>query len=290
MDIRNQYGTVMVELKNIVDIDKKRKVCKDCGLPGHNNKRQLVCHVKIKADKEKKNKIQNYIMDIDCLEDNDDSEMFERLATELGVTVNSCKSLYSEISPEVWINRKMDINKYIDNLHKCCCMTCSNVILEFSKNRIWRDKIVCDYCWDSCRGERDIMWAEISEYKKLECCICNKIKTCVGDRFHYDHLNMFYKNDSICCMVDKGEKMEDIFSEIDKCQILCLPCHHIVTAIEQKCGFTRIKSTLTRKYNNEDISEEKYNEEKKKYQNIYELKMKSIYEELKNKYINEHRR
>ena len=30
--------------------------------------------------------------------------------------------------------------------------------------------------------------------------------------------------------------------EIDKCQIMCLPCSHTVTSIEQKIGFTRIKS------------------------------------------------
>jgi len=284
MDISNHYrNNVIIELTTLVGIDKKRKVCKDCGLPGHNNKKQLICPVKIKEDNEKKDKIKRYIMNIDCLADYDDDEMFELLAKTLGISVNSCKTLYSEISADVWIDRRMDINNFIDNIHKCCCLNCSDVILEFSKNRIWRDKIVCDYCWDSHIGEREIMWTEISEYKKVQCCICNKIKRCKGERFHYDHLNMFDKNDSICCMVDRGDDMKDIFSEIDKCQILCLACHHIVTSIEQKTGFTRIKSCLTRKYNNGDITEEKYNEEKKKYQFIYELKMKSIYGELKNK-------
>jgi hypothetical protein len=287
MDMNNHYRkNVMVELTTVVDIDNKRKVCKDCGLPGHNNKRQLVCPVKINADNKKKNRIKRYIMNIDCLGDYDDSEMFELLAKTLGMSVNSCKTLYSEISADVWIDRRMDINRFIDNIHKCCCLNCNDVILEFSKNRIWRGKIHCDYCWDSRKGEREIMWTEISEYKKVQCCICNKIKRCKGERFHYDHLNMFDKNDSICCMVDRGDDMKDIFSEIDKCQILCLACHHIVTSIEQKIGFTRIKTSLTRKYNNGDISEEQYNEEKKKYQGMYELKMKSIYEELKKKYIN----
>ncbi len=287
MDISNHYrNNVIIELTTLVGIDKKRKVCKDCGLPGHNNKKQLICPVKIKEDNEKKDKIKRYIMNIDCLGDYDDDEMFELLAKTLGISVNSCKTLYSEISADVWIDRRMDINNFIDNIHKCCCLNCNDVILEFSKNRIWRDKIVCDYCWDSHIGEREIMWTEISEYKKVQCCICNKIKRCKGERFHYDHLNMFDKNDSICCMVDRGDDMKDIFSEIDKCQILCLECHHIVTSIEQKTGFTRIKSCLTRKYNNGDITEEKYNEEKKKYQRMYELKMKSIYEELKNRYIN----
>tara|TARA_B100000767_G_scaffold275266_1_gene311350 strand:- start:1646 stop:2485 length:840 start_codon:yes stop_codon:yes gene_type:complete len=277
----------MVELTSLVGIDKKRKVCKDCGLPGHNNKKQLVCPIKIKEDNEKKDKIKEHILNIDCLEEYDDDEMFGLLAEKIGTTVNSCKTLYSEISADVWIDRRMDINRFIDNIHKCSCLNCGSVILEFSKNRIWRDKILCDCCWGSHIGEREIMWVEISEYKKIECYICNKIKKCNGERFHYDHLNMFDKNDSICCMVDRGDDMKDIFSEIDKCQILCLACHHIVTSIEQKSGFTRIKSSLTRKYNNEEITEEQYSGEKKKYQGIYEFKMKSIYEELTNTYINE---
>ena len=288
MDTLNHYGqNVMVELTRVINIDKKRKVCKDCGLPGHNNKRQLVCPIKINDDNEKKDKIKEHIMNIDCLGDYDDEEMFEKLAIKLDISVNSCKTLYSEISPDTWIYRKLDVCRYIDNINKCCCLNCNNVILEFSKNRIWKGKVNCDYCWDSHKGEREIMWVEINEYKKIECCICNKIKTCKGSRFHYDHLNMFDKNDSICCMVDRGDDMKDIFCEIDKCQIVCLPCHHIITTIEQKTGFTRIKSCLTRKYNNGDISVEGHNEEKKRYQCIYELKMKSIYEELKNRYINE---
>ena len=288
MDINNHYDKhVMVELTSLVGIDKKRKVCKDCGLPGHNNKKQLVCPIKIKEDNEKKDKIKEHILNIDCLEEYDDDEMFGLLAEKIGTTVNSCKTLYSEISADVWIDRRMDINRFIDNIHKCSCLKCGSVILEFSKNRIWRDKILCDCCWGSHIGEREIMWVEISEYKKIECYICNKIKKCNGERFHYDHLNMFDKNDSICCMVDRGDDMKDIFSEIDKCQILCLACHHIVTSIEQKSGFTRIKSSLTRKYNNEEITEEQYSGEKKKYQGIYEFKMKSIYEELTNTYINE---
>ena len=290
MDINNHYDkNVMVELITLINVDKKRKVCKECGLPGHNNKRQLVCPIKIKEDNEKKDKIKRHILDIDCLGEYDDDEMFGLLAEKIGITVNSCKTLYSEISADVWIDRRMDISRYIDDIHKCSCLNCGSVILEFSKNRIWRDKIVCDCCWGSYIGEREIMWVEITEYKKIECCICNKIKKCNGERFHYDHLNMFDKKDSICCMVDRGDDMKDIFSEIDKCQILCLACHHIVTVIEQKSGFTRIKSCLTRKYNNGDITEEKYNEEKKKYQGIYEFKMKSIYEELTNTYINEHK-
>lgn len=284
-EIRNHYKrNVMVELCILIHTDKKRKVCKDCGLPGHNNKTQLICPVKIKEDNIKKEQIRKYIMNIDCLGEYESDEMFEIVSKSLDITTHSCKKLYSEHPPETWINRRMDISNYLQNIHKCCCSCCNMVIIEFSKNKIWRDNIVCDYCWDSHRGERDLMWAEIKEYKPVICCICNKHQRSNGERFNYDHLNMFDKDDSICSMVDKGCDMKDIFSEIDKCQILCVPCHYIVTCIEQKTGFTRIKSNLTRKYNSEEITEEQYNFEKKKYQILYEEKMKSIYEQLKNVY------
>ncbi len=220
-------------------------------------------------------------MNIDPLMDYDMEEVFELIAKTLGISLHSCKKLYAELPPETWLDRKMNIFEYKKKIDKCCCNGCGDVILEFSKNRIWKDKVVCDYCWDSHRGEREIMWTEIKNYKNNVCCICNKRQRTSGERYHYDHLNMFDKNDSIFCMVERGNDIKDIFSEIDKCQILCLPCHHIITSIEQKVGFTRIKSNLTRKYNNEEISVEEYNSEKKRYEKIYEEKMKSIYEQLK---------
>ena len=207
--------------------------------------------------------------------------MFESLAKKLDISLHSCKKLYAGIPPETWINRKMNISEYVQNVYKCCCKCCGDVILEFSKNKIWKGNILCDYCWDSHRGERELMWVEIKEYKPIVCYICNKKQRTKGERFHYDHLNMFDKSDSVCSMVDRGDSIKDIFLEIDKCQILCVPCHHIVTSIEQKIGFTRIKTNLTRKFNNEEISEEIYLSEKKKYEKLYEEKMKSIYEQLK---------
>lgn len=281
-EIRYHYKrNVMVELCMLIHPDKKRKVCKDCGIPGHNNLTQLACPIKKKEDNEKRERIKKYVLNIDPLTEYDNEEMFEVLAKTLDISVNSCKKLYSEIPPETWLDRKMNISEFVNNIHKCCCNGCGDVILEISKNRIWKDKIVCDYCWDSHRGERELMWSEIKNYKQNVCCICNKRQRTNGERYHYDHLNMFDKNDSICCMVDRGDNIKDIFSEIDKCQILCLPCHHIITSIEQKIGFTRIKSNLTRKFNNEEITEQTYSSEKKKYEKIYEEKMKSIYEQLK---------
>ena len=283
MDVISDHykRNVMAELCKLIQPDKKRKVCKDCGIPGHNNKSQLVCHIKKKEDNEKREMIKKYVLNIDPLTDYDNEGMFELLAKKLDISLHSCKKLYAGIPPETWINRKMNISEYVQNVYKCCCKCCGDVILEFSKNKIWKGNILCDYCWDSHRGERELMWVEIKEYKPIVCYICNKKQRTKGERFHYDHLNMFDKSDSVCSMVDRGDSIKDIFLEIDKCQILCVPCHHIVTSIEQKIGFTRIKTNLTRKFNNEEISEEIYLSEKKKYEKLYEEKMKSIYEQLK---------
>ena len=283
MDVISDHykRNVMAELCMLIQPDKKRKVCKDCGIPGHNNKSQLVCHIKKKEDNEKREMIKKYVLNFDPLKDYENEEMFESLAKKLDISLHSCKKLYAEIPPETWINRTMNISEYVQNVYKCCCKCCGDVILEFSKNKIWKGNILCDYCWDSHRGERELMWVEMKEYKPIVCYICNKKQRTKGERFHYDHLNMFDKSDSVCSMVDRGDSIKDIFLEIDKCQILCVPCHHIVTSIEQKIGFTRIKTNLTRKFNNEEISEEIYLSEKKKYEKLYEEKMKSIYEQLK---------
>ena len=82
-------------------------------------------------------------------------------------------------------------------------------------------------------------------------------------------------------MVNEGIEIEEIYSEINKCQILCLSCHHIVTDIEHKLGFTRIKQSLTRKLNQNELTEEEYNNQILYYQKIYEEKLKHIYDELK---------
>lgn len=55
---------------------------------------------------------------------------------------------------------------------------------------------------------------------------------------------------------------------------LCLSCHHIVTYIERKLVFTRIKQSMTRVLNLGEINEKEYDEQVRHYQSIYEAKMK----------------
>ena len=82
-------------------------------------------------------------------------------------------------------------------------------------------------------------------------------------------------------MVQEGNIIDDIYIELDKCQVLCLSCHHIVTDIESKLGFSRIKQLLTRKLNSCEITEEEYTHQKKEIGEIYIKRMNEIYNELK---------
>ena len=163
------------------------------------------------------------------------------------------------------------------------CSECNKIIVSVQTNthRIWKGNDMCDTCWGKYEDDRKITWEKIKEYKTIKCEICNSIKTQMSERYHYDHLNMFNKGNSICTMVNECVNIDEIYSEIDKCHILCLSCHHIVTDIEHKLEFTRIKQTLTRKLNQSEVTEEEYYEQTQFYQKIYEEKMKFIYNELK---------
>jgi len=50
----------------------------------------------------------------------------------------------------------------------------------------------------------------------------------MANRFHYDHIDMFDKTDSICKMIKDGTDMTAIYEEINKCQLLCISCHIVV--------------------------------------------------------------
>ena len=125
------------------------------------------------------------------------------------------------------------------------------------------------------------LWTQISEYKNLTCNICKTTRTRgYNERFHYDHLNMFDKGESICNLVNEGYPIEEIYNEIDKCQILCISCHHIVTDIEKKLPFTRIKSSMTKKLNSKEITQQEYDEKVNYHKSIYKDKMLDIYEKI----------
>jgi len=253
---------------------------------------EIEIHLNFDSDTEVKDifnvlkKIKNYILSQNCLEDKTIEEHLNYLSNLLDITPNLCRTLYNEIPLIELLNRQININTYLNNLNQLSkkCNECNKKLLsiQINTNRIWNGNEVCDYCWSKYDEYRKLIWQQISEYKIVKCEICNRIKQNDSERYHYDHLNMFNKNKSICTMVNEGMNIEQIYSEIDKCQILCLSCHHIVTDIEHKLDFTRMKQTLTRNFNQGEITEEKYIEQTLIYQNIYEEKMKDVYEKLKN--------
>ncbi len=88
-----------------------------------------------------------------------------------------------------------------------------------------------------------------------------------------DVINTTNKNLKEIC----PRKVNDIYKQIDKCQFICLPCHHMLTDVESKFCFTRVKQNLTRKLNNDDMSQEEYLLETVKWDKIYKEKMCDVY-------------
>jgi len=281
---RRQGNPLLEELLSKTPKDKSRKVCKQCHVLGH-GVTSTICAVNIDKQNKLKYKIKRYILSQNCLSENTIEDYCNTLSVMLEITPNMCKTLYHDIPIVEWLDRDMYIPDYIDHLNALTkpCNECQKPLLGVHVNthRIWRGQEMCDTCWFTYAEERDATWTLVKQYRPMICVICNAIQKNIGERFHYDHVNMFDKKDSICTMVNEGIPIEDIYAEIDKCQILCLSCHHIVTDIENKLGFTRIKQHLTRSLNQGDLTEEEYATQSNQYQSMYEKKMKDIYDSLK---------
>jgi len=283
----NKLTDVLKELIIKTPKDKPRKVCNQCNELGHCI-RSVFCKINIDKNNKLKRQIKNYILSQNCLEDKTIEDYCIELSVLLDITPNLCKTLYTEIPVNELLDRPMNMGIYLKNINQFLkkCNECNKTIvcIQTKTHRVWNGNDICDTCWSKYEYYRTAIWEKIKAYKTRQCEICGSIQSHTSERYHYDHLNMFNKGNSICSMVNECVNIEEIYSEIDKCQILCLSCHHIVSDIENKLGFTRIKQTLTRKLNQSEITEEEYNKQTQYYQNIYEEKMNFIYKELKYRY------
>ncbi len=81
-------------------------------------------------------------------------------------------------------------------------------------------------------------WLE--ELYNNPCSFCGDKHT----RMHFDHINMFDKNDCVSSMAYRGCSKEEIIEEVNKCQLLCVPCHDKITRIERRNGFITKKQQL----------------------------------------------
>lgn len=80
----------------------------------------------------------------------------------------------------------------------------------------------------------------------------------------------------------KGCDIEEICKEIDKCQILCIECHNIVTDLEIKIGFIKIKTQLSKQsVNKKYVNEEDLLEYKQQYQLMFTSLQKHLQTEIR---------
>lgn len=287
MNTPQPYSNILSELIRKTPKDKLRKVCKKCHELGHGIT-STICKINIERQTKLKQKIKTYILSKNCLTNNTVEDYCNELSVILNITPNLCKSLYNEIPMIDLLEREINIKEYMEHIQTLTstCHHCKKQLkcIHENTNRRWCGQDICDTCWSKYTEERNTVWECIKSYKSIQCVICNTRQINICERFQYDHLNMFDKKDSICSMVNEGTCIEEIYAEIDKCQILCLSCHHMVTDIENKLGFTRIKQYLTRSLNHGDITEREYAEQTETYQTLYEDKMKDIYKEIRKHY------
>jgi len=272
---------ILKELISKTPKDKKRCVCKNCGDLGHGIS-SVSCKINIDKNNLLKEKIKKHILSKSIFEDIEN--LLVIISVQLDISINLCKTLYKEIPLKELLDRPIkNVSIHLQNIPKITCNECNKTIHCVNSNtqRTWKGNIICDKCWCNHDDERIDLWEKVHNYKPIKCEVCSSIHTHKLERFHYDHLNMFDKDKSICSMVNEGLNIEEIYCEIDKCQIVCLSCHHIITDIESKLSFTRIKQNLTRDLNQGAISEEEYNNQKSMYEKIYRKKMKKIYRKLK---------
>ena len=273
---KEKLQQVTEQLKQTIKKDPIRKVCQQCWGLGHYSK-STDCPINQERRRRFKEKVETYFLGVDALEDIETHISF--LAAQLDISANLCKTLYSEIQPDKLLDRPVNLEKYFSNLQKEKCSSCNIKIytaLE-SSVKVWQNNKVCDKCWCDLKPVRDYIWWQVANYRPMNCTICGRKQQNREERFHYDHINMFNKSDNVCSMVNNGEPIVKIYEEIDKCQILCFYCHTIVTDLEQKMGFTRIKRLLTQKCNQQEITQEEKSEKMQLYGKKYEEKLQSLY-------------
>jgi hypothetical protein len=163
------------------------------------------------------------------------------------------------------IIEEFDVKSYIDSivLHKC--VDCDRMIL-------FNDRCsTCRKVYIEAKSKRIMEYIDEKGMTKCNFCGINRGSDCTG--FHFDHLNMFLKTGTVGQMIGNDTDDHIIMEEIDKCQLLCVSCHLLVTKIELKYGFTQRKIKLGKGIGNlEDLVKE------------YDSVMIPAYELIKNKF------
>jgi hypothetical protein len=198
---------------------------------------------------------------------------WEKISLSIGIKKERCKERYHAITTSIQ-RLESKIEKMCKNdeeiakialsiRHKC--QECDTFFYSCYKTEICAP----------CRGNRiELLKKQVEKYitdnNLTECSFCKKPRNNSYD-FHFDHKNMFDKEDSVYAMICRGESFQKICQEIEKCQVLCVSCHALVTKIEITLGFTALKSSNTRN----GIATTKYNKER------YEKSMAFVYDKIR---------
>jgi len=132
------------------------------------------------------------------------------------------------------------------------CYKCRRSI--FSDPKVWKHHNLCVNCHSVAKTKEvphDLSNYIKSVYKRG----CSFCETKEG-RFHLDHINMFSKVKSVYELMDEGASAEEIIEEVNKCQLLCINCHCLVTKYEYARGFMKEKRLLNKKIaRREDVTD-----------------------------------
>lgn len=137
------------------------------------------------------------------------------------------------------IMSKDDMVAMIIAMKKSCDRCGADV---YSALRKWGTSRICRGCYAEvfpphCAALNQWM----TKVGLVECAFCKKPRVNPSE-FHFDHINMFKKEDTVCRMLFDGEDLDAIKAEIQKCQLLCICCHAMVTKFERKLGFIQLKN------------------------------------------------
>jgi hypothetical protein len=146
----------------------------------------------------------------------------------------------------------VEVSKYtyeeIDDIVKSrvtSCDDCKNTILYAPK--LWKTQKLCYKCYKiRCATISEEINRYLIEKGYLTCTFCNKIREDPSD-FHLDHINMYSKSGNVGEMMFSGCDIDVIKHEIDKCQLLCISCHAVVTHFEHRYGFIKAKKSRNKK-------------------------------------------
>ena len=140
-----------------------------------------------------------------------------------------------------------DIIQYLNETKRKCDECGSSYMYPF----VYKENNICEECNHIHIEKHTHLWKQIMDYcirkGMINCSLCDKERNDYN-RFHFDHINIFVKTDSVCNMVKDELDIECIKREIDKCQLLCIHCHYMVTRLEHKLGFIRMKKELPIKH------------------------------------------